>query len=79
MGLSTVVIEGDVLTIIKKCQLKDPYKSVIRAYIRDIQQNKWSFQEDGDDEKFQKGGGYAYFGTGIDNKGNEESRTKSGL
>ncbi|MFQ6649527.1 hypothetical protein Gotur_023299, partial [Gossypium turneri] len=35
-------------------------------------------EEDGDDEKFQKGGGYAYFGTGINNKGNEESRTKSG-
>ncbi|MBA0573214.1 hypothetical protein Golob_000499, partial [Gossypium lobatum] len=78
MGLATVVIEGDALTIIKKCQLKELYKSVIGAYIRDIQQNKWSFQEDGDDEKFRKGRGYAHFGTGINNKRNEESRTRSG-
>lgn len=37
MGIQNVIIEGDSLTVIKKCRDKLPDKSEIRAYIQYIQ------------------------------------------
>lgn len=44
MGVGKIEIDGDALTIIKKCQSSNIDKSGIGAYIRDIKQLAISFQ-----------------------------------
>lgn len=44
IGLLVVIIEGDALSIIKKCQLDILDKLEVGVYIRDIQQTKNQFQ-----------------------------------
>ncbi|KAG8499905.1 hypothetical protein CXB51_006559 [Gossypium anomalum] len=45
MGLSSVVIQGDSKTVIKKCQSQEIDKSVLGAIIRDIQSKRSSLPE----------------------------------
>lgn len=45
MGFNSLQIIGDSRTVIKKCQSKDPDKSIIGALIRGIQSKKVYFQD----------------------------------
>ncbi|KAG8503655.1 hypothetical protein CXB51_001673 [Gossypium anomalum] len=45
IGLISVTIMGDSKTVIKKCRMTKPEKSVIGAIIRDIQSKRSCFQE----------------------------------
>ncbi|MBA0712537.1 hypothetical protein Golax_011636, partial [Gossypium laxum] len=44
LGLASEVVEGDSLSIIKKCQSNEIDKSEIEAYVRDIQHYQRGFQ-----------------------------------
>ncbi|MBA0562368.1 hypothetical protein Golob_007418, partial [Gossypium lobatum] len=45
MQWERVIIEGDSLSIIKKCKTKNPDKSLVSAYIHDIHQLLLYFKE----------------------------------